>query len=128
MENKAGILDLIDNFLTNLQQSRDDIDELADWSRDLANDADSALDGTDEAIGELVKLSELIESNEAELDEGVLRDLTGALLESRRDIASSLGGYQALLEHMEPASRALSWSSAAKQDVVRAVRQALGTM
>lgn len=123
MENKAGILELIDNFLTYLQQSREDIDELVGWSRDLANDADSALDDTDEAIDELVKLSELIEANEAELDEGVLRDLTGALLESRRDIASSLGEYQALLEHMEPASRALRWSSAAKQGVVDVVRR-----
>lgn len=123
MENKAGILELIDNFLTYLQQSREDIDELVGWSRDLANDADSALDDTDEAIDELVKLSELIEANEAEFDEGALRDLTGALLESRRDIASSLGEYQALLEHMEPASRALRWSSAAKQDVVDVVRR-----
>lgn len=124
MKNKEDILEVIDNLSMYLHQSRQDIDELADLSRDLATDAESALDDTDAALTELDKLSELIEADEIELDEDTVRDLTGQLLEARRDISSSLGEYQALIEHIEPASQSLSKSAAAQQDVVSLVRRA----
>lgn len=122
MKNKADVLELIDNLSMYLQQSRQDIDELADMSRDLANDAESALDDTDAALTELDKLSEMIEADEISIDEDAARELS-QLLDARRDIISSLGEYQALLEHMEPASRALSDTASTQQDVVSLARR-----
>lgn len=122
MKDKADILELIDNLSMYLHQSRQDIDELADMSRDLANDAESALDDTDAALTELDKLSEMIEADEISIDEDTARELS-QLLDARRDIISSLGEYQALLEHMEPASRALSDTASTQQDVVSLARR-----
>lgn len=122
MKDKADVLELIDNLSMYLQQSRQDIDDLADWSRDLANDAESALDDTDAALTELDKLSEMIEADEISIDEDTARELS-QLLDARRDIISSLGEYQALLEHMEPASRALSDTASTQQDVVSLARR-----
>ena len=122
MKDKADVLELIDNLSMYLQQSRQDIDELADMSRDLANDAESALDDTDAALTELDKLSEMIEADEISIDEDAARELS-QLLDARRDIISSLGEYQALLEHMEPASRALSDTASTQQDVVSLARR-----
>ena len=122
MKDKADTLELIDNLSMYLHQSRQDIDELADMSRDLANDAESALDDTDAALTELDKLSEMIEADEISIDEDTARELS-QLLDARRDIISSLGEYQALLEHMEPASRALSDTASTQQDVVSLARR-----
>lgn len=122
MKNKADILEVIDNLSMYLHQSRQDIDDLADLSRDLANDAESALDDTDAALTELDKLSEMIEADEISIDEDTARELS-QLLDARRDIISSLGEYQALLEHMEPASRALSDTASTQQDVVSLARR-----
>ena len=122
MKDKADVLELIDNLSMYLQQSRQDIDDLADWSRDLANDAESALDDTDAALTELDKLSEMIEADEISIDEDTARELS-QLLDARRDVISRLGEYQALLEHMEPASRALSDTASTQQDVVSLARR-----
>ena len=122
MKDKADALELIDNLSMYLHQSRQDIDELADMSRDLANDAESALDDTDAALTELDKLSEMIEADEISIDEDTARELS-QLLDARRGIISSLGEYQALLEHMEPASRALSDTASTQQDVVSLARR-----
>lgn len=122
MKNKEDVLEVIDNLSMYLHQSRQDIDELADMSRDLANDAESALDDTDAALTELDKLSEMIEADEISIDEDTARELS-QLLDARRDIISSLGEYQALLEHMEPASRALSDTASTQQDVVSLARR-----
>lgn len=122
MKDKADVLELIDNLSMYLQQSRQDIDELADMSRDLANDAESALDDTDAALTELDKLSEMIEADEISIGEDTARELS-QLLDARRDIISSLGEYQALLERMEPASRALSDTASTQQDVVSLARR-----
>ena len=122
MKDKADVLELIGNLSMYLHQSRQDIDELADMSRDLANDAESALDDTDAALTELDKLSEMIEADEISIDEDTARELS-QLLDARRDIISSLGEYQALLEHMEPASRALSDTASTQQDVVSLARR-----
>lgn len=122
MKDKADTLELIDNLSMYLHQSRQDIDELADMSRDLANDAESALDDTDAALTELDKLSEMIEADEISIDEDTAREMS-QLLDARRDIISSLGEYQALLEHMEPASRALSDTASTQQDVVSLARR-----
>lgn len=122
MKSKEDVIEVIDNLSMYLSQSREDIDVLADASRDLANDAESVLDDTDEAIEELSKLSEMIEADEISLDEDTMRDLS-ELLDARRDIISSLGEYQSLLEHMEPASRALSGTASTQQDVVSLARR-----
>lgn len=122
MKDKADVLELIGNLSMYLQQSRQDIDELADMSRDLANDAESALDDTDAALTELDKLSEMIEADEISIDEDTARELS-QLLDARRDVISSLGEYQALLERMEPASRALSDTASTQQDVVSLARR-----
>lgn len=122
MKDKADVLELIGNLSMYLHQSRQDIDELADMSRDLANDAESALDDTDAALTELDKLSEMIEADEISIDEDTARELS-QLLDARRDVISRLGEYQALLEHMEPASRALSDTASTQQDVVSLARR-----
>lgn len=123
MRNKEDVLDRINSLSACLSCARVDVDALSASYLSRSNQASYVREDADVAIAELKNLAEMIESDEIELDDDVLRTLSH-LFDSRDDVIDRMEKLEDLLDEADKTPRVLLNEYAfTQQDVIRLARE-----
>lgn len=123
IRNKEDVLDRIKDLSACLSCARVDVDALSASYLSRSNQASYVREDADVAIAELKNLAEMIESDEIELDDDVLRTLSH-LFDSRDDVIDHMERLGDLLDEADEMPRALLNEYAfTQQDVIRLARE-----